>query len=135
MKRLLLLSIIPFFGLNAFAQTKASPAITQVFIDSLSSYIVKIAPPKYSINILYVSPVSEDGKLTDPKIMREEDLDDTVDNSDVVVKLRKFLLRSPAWKPATDETSKVIASKIAFKVIIKKGEIKISQAEPDTRKF
>jgi hypothetical protein len=127
MKRLLLLFVIPFFGLNAFAQTKASPAITQVFIDSLSSYIVKIAPPQYSINLVYKSPVSEDGKLTDPKIWREEDLDDAVDNSKFVVKLRKFLLQSPAWKPATDETSKAVAGEVLFRVIIKKGKISIGE--------
>ena len=133
MKRLLLLFIIPFFALGAFAQTKALPAITQVFIDSLSSYIEKNTPPKYSINILYGSPISEEGKLTDPKVRREEDLDDTVDNGDVVFKLRKFLLQSPPWRPAVDETSKVIVSKIAFKLIVKKGKIKISQVDADTR--
>ncbi|WP_295792858.1 hypothetical protein [Mucilaginibacter sp.] len=127
MKRLLLLFIIPFFGLNAFAQTKISPAITQVFIDSLSSYIVKIAPPQYSMSILYKGPVSEEGKLTDPKIMRQEDFEGTVADNDFVVKLRKFLLQSPAWKPATDETSKAVAGEVLFRVIIKKGKISIGQ--------
>ena len=127
MKPLLLLFVIPFFALKAFAQTKTPPAITHVFIDSLSSYIVKIAPPKYSMSILYESPVSEEGKLTDPEIVRQEVSESTAADNDFVVKLRKFLLQSPAWKPAIDETSKAVAGKAVFRVIIKKGKISIGQ--------
>jgi hypothetical protein len=127
MKRLLLLFIFPLFAVNVFAQTKTPPAITQVFTDSLTSYIVKNTPPKYSMSILYRSPVSEEGKLTDPKIMRQEDFEGTVEDNDFVVKLRKFLLQSPAWKPATDETSKAVAGEVLFRVVIKKGKISIGQ--------
>lgn len=127
MKRLILLFIIPFFTLNVSAQTKTQPVITQSFTDSLASYITKIAPPNCSMSILYRSPVSAEGKLTDPKIMRQEDFEGTAEDNDFVVKLRKYLLQSPAWKPATDETSKAVPGEALFRVIIKKGKITIGE--------
>ena len=140
MKKLIIILFAFFLGSTAFAQnekvsTSSSAEMTAAFADSLQMEIVKIMPTDYSIRLLYTSPVSDQGKLLDPKIWRETS-NGTVEDNDFVVKLRMLIKAAPSWKPAFDAAlNKAVDSKTKFYIIIQKGKIKIDMQGVDEKAF
>ena len=140
MNKLLIILFSSFLSTQVFAQvgqssTSANPEMTAAFVDSLQKEIIKIMPNDYSIRLIYVSPVSDQGKLLDPKILRET-ANGTAEDKDFVVKLRVLIKAAPAWKPAFDNgLNKTVDSKTRFYIIIHKGNIKIDMQGVDDKTF
>lgn len=81
-------------------------------------------PAHYTMKLNYTSPISAEGKLLKPMIMREAcEKCDEADN-EFVVKLQLLIKDAPAWQPALDKSQDKNIDDIAlFYIFVKKGKI------------
>jgi len=135
MKKLIITLFIAFIGQLAFAQgNKTDAVITPAFVDSLKSQIKTIMAAGYEIKLVYVSAMSDEGKLLKPLVWRQtnsrSDTETDHTNMDFLNKIRELIKAAPAWKPATEvSTNKPVACEVKFSVDIVNGVVKIDQTK------
>jgi len=126
-----LLLLVVFFAISVTltrAQSIAppqsgQPVMTTAFSDSLKHEVLKLIHRDYGVKFLYRSTLSAEGKLGDPKILKEIVLDEENNYSVLALKLRSLIMGMPAWKTADHKASP--AADVTFYIIIEGGKVDI----------